>query len=393
MASKPYRRFTTASYYFLYYAGAASLFPFLSLFYARMGLSGSQIGYLSALLPLIGLFASPFWTALADGTRQHKRILYLTTLGAVAAGLLILLSGGTFWLIPAIAGFALFSSPIMPLMDNETLRMLGGLKQQYGRIRLWGAIGWGISAPLMGRVIEQSGLQWAFWGYAGLILLSLLLTRLMVFTPGTSGSPFWLGMKQFMQNPAWILFLCIVFLGSLTLSTISNFLFLYMKSLGINEGVMGIALTIATVSEIPVLFFANRLLQRFSATHLLYAALVFIGLRALLLSFARTPVSFLLIQLLHGFSFSLAWSAGVSYADQMAPAGLSATAQGMYAGVQLGIGAAVGAILGGWLYQSIGAAAMYRLMALVMAVGLLLFLVLDQRFKHKQERNVYVKTI
>jgi MFS transporter, PPP family, 3-phenylpropionic acid transporter len=156
-----------------------------------------------------------------------------------------------------------------------------------------------------------------------------------------------------------------------------------MDDLNISKSVMGIALTVATISEIPVLYFANRLLERISAYHLMLGALAFVGIRVLLLSFASSAGMFLLIQLLHGFSFSLAWSAGVSFADQIAPPGMTATAQGMYTAVQLGIGTATGAILGGWMYQTVGAVQMYRSIALMIAIAIPVFYLLSVRMQKK----------
>lgn len=393
MPNKKLWRPKTASFYFFYYAAGASLIPFLALFYAQMGFSGSQIGLLSAMPPIISLGASPFWTALADATQHHKRILLLTMLGAMFAALFILRSGSSAWLIPAIACFALFTAPIMPLMDNETLQQLGGQKQQYGKIRLWGAVGWGIAAPVLGFSIEQHSLRVAFWTYAGLIFISLLISCTIKFSSSSKTTLFWTGMRSTLKNPNWILFLSLVFLGSLTLSTISNFLFLYMALQGIGKGFMGIGLTIATLSEVPILFFGSRLLPRLSAYRLMLIAVAFTGLRVFFLSFASTPVHFLLIQSLHGITFSLAWIAGVSYADEIAPAGLSATAQGMYAGIQLGVGSAVGAIFGGWLYQVVGPVSMYRILAGIVAVGVMTFILIARNQKHWTKGTIYAKTI
>jgi PPP family 3-phenylpropionic acid transporter len=393
MQNKPLHRPITASFYFFYYAAGASLVPFLALFYAQMGFSGSQIGLLSALPPVISLVASPFWTALADATQHHKRILLLTMLGAMFSALLILWSGSSTWLIPGIACFALFTAPIMPLMDNETLRQLGEQKQQYGKIRLWGAIGWGIAAPLMGFFIEQQNLRLIFWVYTGLIFISLVISRTIKFSTVSTTVLFWSGIRTTLKNPHWILFLSMVFLGSMTLSTVSNFLFLYMDSQGISKGIMGFALTIATLSEVPILFLGSRLLQRFSAYRLMLIALAFTGLRVFLLSFTGTPVTFLLIQFLHGMTFSLAWIAGVSFADEIAPAGLSATAQGIYAGIQLGVGTAVGAMLGGWLYQVVGPVIMYRILAGIVAMGVLIFILIGRYQQNQTKGMFYAKTI
>lgn len=40
------------AFYFFFYAAAASLIPFLSLYYEHLGLNGRQIGLLTGLMPL-----------------------------------------------------------------------------------------------------------------------------------------------------------------------------------------------------------------------------------------------------------------------------------------------------------------------------------------------------
>jgi len=65
--------------------------------------------------------------------------------------------------------------------------------------------------------------------------------------------------------------------------------------------------------------------------------------------------------------------AGVSYADKVAPPGLSATAQGMFGSTLMGVGAALGGLLGGLLLQYFNPAGMYLITGITLLVGALLF--------------------
>ena len=55
-------------------------------------------------------------------------------------------------------------------------------------------------------------------------------------------------------------------------------------------------------------------MMRFRARGLLLTALAAIGLKCMLYWMAKTPWAVLPIQLMNGLSFSLLWSAGVSFA-------------------------------------------------------------------------------
>jgi PPP family 3-phenylpropionic acid transporter len=111
---------------------------------------------------------------------------------------------------------------------------------------------------------------------------------------------------------------------------------------------------------------------------LISIALLLFALRALAYSLIRVPWLALLIQLMHGPTFSLMWVAGVSYADKIAPPGREATAQGLFAGVMLGIGSAAGAFVGGLLYEYAGPLMMFRLAALSSLVSAGFILRVDQ---------------
>jgi PPP family 3-phenylpropionic acid transporter len=368
--------------YFLYYAAAATLLPFLVIYYQDLGLTGTQIGFLAGLPPLLSLISAPAWGVVSDITKRHKLSLIIAMSGAIVLGLALGAVKAFVWLIPAVVMFAFFSAPIMPLVDSTTISLLGGRKQDYGQIRLWGAIGWGVAAPIVGWLIETRSVMWSFWGYAGLLGLGLLIALgVPVRKPGEDFSQ--AGVGVFLNSPRWLIFLSVAFCGGMALSMISNFLFIFLRGLGADEFSLGLTLTVATLSELPVLFFSNRLLQRWNAQRLIGTALAFFALRALAYSFIVVPWLALFIQLLHGPTFSLMWIAGVSYADQIAPAGLEATAQGLFSGVFLGIGTAAGAFLGGWYYEQVGLVSMFRIAALTSLIGVgFLLLVGKKNYEH-----------
>jgi PPP family 3-phenylpropionic acid transporter len=362
------RRVYPFSFYFLYFAALACLAPFIVLFYQQLGFTGAQIGLLAGISPLITLVSAPLWTGAADATRRHRLLMSLAIAGTIVTTLVF---PGLRTMAPVVVTLALFSffvAPISSFADSATMGMLGEQRDQYGRVRLGGTFGWAIMALVAGAAVQVLGLKVAFWGYAAIMFLALLVCQRFVFSHVSVAVPLRGGMRTLLANRRWVLFLALAFVGGVGFASVNTYLFPYMAQLNASKTTMGLALTISTVSELPVLFFAHRLLQRFGAYGLFVLAMVMTGVRLLLYAAVSAPPGVLAFQILNGFTFPAAWVGGVTYADENAPAGMSATAQGLFSMMVFGFGAAVGGLLGGILLESIGGRGMY----LVIGVGVLI---------------------
>jgi PPP family 3-phenylpropionic acid transporter len=371
---------TPSAFYFLLFAANACLLPFLALYYKSIGLTGSQIGLLTGLSPLITLAAAPFWTGLADTTRRHKLVMAALMVVSATSALAILVAHDFFGLLLVVSVFAFALAPLGSLADTATMSMLGERRDRYGRIRIFGTLGWGVMAPVAGWIIKQTGLDWAFYLYAFLMSLGLLLAFRFTFPRDHHAVPFAQGMRTLFGNRHWMFFLGMVLLSGIGTATINTYLSVLLADLHASTATVGVALAISTISELPIMFFANRLLRRFHPSGVLVLAMIAVVVRVLLYSVAGAAWQVLLIQLLHGLNYPLIWVAGVAYADRVAPPGLNASAQGMFGSTLMGIGAAVGNLLGGVLLQQGGTAGMYRIIGLVVLAGLLLVLAVERLF-------------
>ena len=367
-------------YYFLYYGAISILFPFLALFYQSRGLTGGQIGVLAAISPIISFFGAPLWTGAADATHRHKLVMVLCTLGVVTVTILFPGVASFGGLLLMVCLYAFFGSPTGSLVDSAVLPQLGDHKERYGRIRAWGTIGYGVIAPFASTLIGRLGLQWAFWGYAILMLCGLLVIFRVPFHQSHSTGSFGGGMRLLFANRAWMLFLAMVFIAGIGMATINNYLFLYLQDLGASKTLMGIALTISTISEIPAMFFSDRLLRRLGARGMLVVAMTTIGLRLIVYSLATQTWVVLLVQLCHGLTFAAIYTAGVHFADKVAPPGMKATSQGMFTGTLMGFGSAVGGLVGGLLLDRFSPGGMYGFIGTLVLIGLIIFLLVERRF-------------
>ena len=345
--------------YLFFFGAGAALMPVLTLYYEQVGLTGSQVGILAALWPAGSVIGAATWGAVADATGRHKQIMIATIAGSVVAAQFFRLGTGFWTLMPTALAFALISSPIIPLVDNSVMVSLGDQRHRYGRIRLWGAIGWGISAPLVGLLIDRSTLQIVFPVYGALMIVTLLAALLLPVNGMHGGVNVKAGLRAMAGDSRWIMFLVIVLAGGMGGAFTHHYLFIYMSSIGASGLLRGLALAAATVSELVAFALADRLVRRLGSRRVLLFSLVVTSVRLFLYSVITVPELVLLPQLLHGVTFSLFLVAGVTYAQEIAAPGMGATAQSMFTGTNMGLGGIVGALLGGLLYQAIGIRPMY----------------------------------
>jgi PPP family 3-phenylpropionic acid transporter len=362
------------SIFLVVYAAASVLLPFLALYYEQIGLTGAQMGLLAGIPPIMTMIGTSVWSGLSDATQRHKLVFMLVISGAMVSVVMIpfTASFAAISLIIALHAFCFMS--LLPLIDNSALAILGNRSDKYGQIRLWGSIGWGIGAPLIGPLVARFGLNWTFYGHAALMLVGLLIALRLPVAQSNGGSGFGHELDRLLRDQRWYLFLLIIFVAGFGDAIIRNFSFLYLKDLGASSTLMGISLTIGTISELVILFLSAFLLRRLGPQKLMIISVATQALRLLGWSMIGDPYLALSLQLLNGLAFGALWMAGVAYAKEIAPEGMGTMAQGLLSGVYFGLSSAVGAMLGGIWYQQLGSAGMYRWGALVMVAGLLVYI-------------------
>ena len=365
---------------FLIFAAVAFVAPFLVLYYQDLGFSGTQIGILAGLTPLVTMVSAPFWTGLADQTQRHRLILSVALFMSVV--ILIVVPGFSAFvpILLLIILFNAFYAPVSSFTDSATMHMLDDQKELYGRVRLGGTFGFGIAALIAGVYVQNYGLRYAFWGGALLLFLALLVSQKLVFGTAHTGVAIKQGLRVLLVDRRWILFLTLALAGGFALAANNAYFLPYLKELGTAEAWMGVALTIGTLSEIPVLFFGNRLLQRFTANGLLLLAMIITGLRLVALAIVRTPEAALLLQLTTGLTFPAMWIAGVAYADQYAPPGMRATAQGLFGAMVFGLGLAIGGFVGGPLLENWGGQVLFLIFGAVVLIVVAVVALLQKRW-------------
>lgn len=356
-----------SGFYFTYYASAAILLPNLPLLFDDAGYSGSQIGWLLALPPAMSIIAAPTWGVLADVTGRGRALLAAALVSAGASALALGASSVFLATAAAMMMFALAVAPIVPFTDAASIEAIAD-SSRYGRLRLWGALGWGLAAPFAGWAIDHAGLGLAPTLFAvGMLVLVGMTARMPMADRHPRLAPAL--RRAFADSKGWAPLLGGALVAGITAGTIGGYLFLLLRSLGASALTMGLALTIATASEIVVFSMAGRVIHRLGIGRTLVLGIGAGVVRLLILGLVPSVGWALVVQLLHGLTFSLPLSAGVMGAAKLSPRGLGTTGQGVFSAVFLGLGPTIGVILAGYILGQSSDQAMMIVMAMVTLVA------------------------
>lgn len=369
--------------YLVLFGGYGALIPFLSVFYRAQGMSTSYIGVLGAVTPAVGFFAGPVWGMVADRNRIHKPMLMWTTLATlVATQLQWVVAPHHTAIAVLVVTAALFSAPGTPLIENAVITLAERSGDNYGKNRLWGAVGFGITSLLGGVLISHVGYGGAFAVYTllGLVSLVMIVKGLPMGDPkpapgdSAGGQPpdVIAGFKVLVSTFEALSFFVIVYILGIVSGILEQFMFVWLVEIGGTGTLMGVSRFITCAAEVPFFHFSQQLIDRVGVNGVLAMACVCYVLRFLYYAHLTTPWAVLPAELLHGVTFAAMWAASVSKAHQLAPEGMGATAQGLLEGVHWKLGMCTGSLLGGFLYERVGAVRTFETAAMVSAFALVL---------------------
>jgi MFS transporter, PPP family, 3-phenylpropionic acid transporter len=370
-------------YNFFYYSLSSIVVSFFPVYFSFKGFNTSQIGVLLGVGTFISILAPPFWGFLADRYNTTKNILLLTLTGALLIGY-ILFQSNLFWvLLFVFVVFNWFMSPIGPLSDSLTFRITAEANQSFGSIRLFGSVGFAITALLSGWILDRYGFGttrnvFLFYG-----IIALLGSVFLKDTTVSSKKITLNGLRRLFQHHDYVRFLVLVLVLSIPHRINDGFLGVYVQSLGGSTQLVGLSWFFATVSEAIFMGLSFRYLKDEKELVLIAAASFLYCVRWAFTALLGSAVGVAYLQLFHGLTFAVYYLAAFHYVDKIIPEEWKATGQTIFAAVFFGLAGMIGSILGGWVFDHYGGHALYTSMIALSGFGLILTLFTIGRRKLK----------
>lgn len=377
------------AHYFLLFAPFAIAITYQNLHFKRLGFSDSQIGTLNAISAVLAVLSPPLWGHVTDrlGDKRTPLVVLLLASGATYP---LFLGARTFaWAALLQAVFSFAFAPCIALTDALVLDQLSRAGGDYGRLRLWGSLGFICTLLLFGlflgggplaRAGAQGSLVATFVVFAvARALNAFWVTRLPGDGPAPRGGRPRGDVRELLRDRALLLFLFAMFLGMTALRSYYVFFSIYLDGQHVADSWKGVFWSIGVTAEVVFMLLASRILRAIGVRWMLALGLAGGALRLFLFSFPLPIGVVALAQGLHALAFGATHIATVTFIGAAVPRRLQASGQALYAAVVGGLGGAVGSWLAGTLAQAHGIPGAFRICAGVGVAAVLVVLLVPER--------------
>ncbi len=342
---KAFYKFSSA--YFFFYFGLGGILPLISLYLESIGLNGVQIGTITAANAFIGIFAGPLWGYVSDRTHKHKAVLIGLLAALFAASFTLTLTENYLTLLILFIVYSFVLSPINPLMDGITLHS----SMPYGKIRLWGSIGFAIAAFSTGLLADRTSLIVIFY----ILMMAVLITFLLIWKTSiniTHSDPVNIGqLKLLLTNKKFIVFLIYAMLITSTIGGMNTFFGLYFKYIGGNVTMVGFAFLLFAISEAPFMHLISKYLETHTPYKLLLIVPVLGIIRWTFYGLTSSPILVLATFAIQGIFYAPMLICGAEYIRLELPANLRTTGFTLYTAIGFGLGGIFINFFSGYIYD------------------------------------------
>ena len=328
------------AYYFFYFALVGVYVIFMPKVLLELGYSPVEVGIIYAAAPFMR-FLLPF--VFRHYVSLTPKVYHLSLLFTFIGTLLFLQTVESFWVY--LAANLLFGASMgISLPYVETIALDSLSKHHYGKVRLWGSLGFTGIALWLGKVLSSP--YEALYYLSAMAFLTLLFGAILTRYDNMS-HPVAQDDASFSLLKYWA-FWTSIFLMQVGFGGFYNFFTIYQTEHGVSLEMISWMWSFGVICEIVMLYFQGPLLQRNLLNILQFATLVTAARWMILYLFPDSVTLVFASQSLHAISFALYHTAAITYVFSLYTQ--KKLAQQFFLGIAFGLGGSVGAVLSGKIY-------------------------------------------
>jgi PPP family 3-phenylpropionic acid transporter len=371
-------------FFALFYGAIGVLLPFLNLHFRSIGFSGVQISSLlvaGLVVQIVLATQAGYWF----DSSPHKRLIL---------GIAILVAAGTMAGLPLLRNFL----PILALyVTTYTLGMISGAtavnlsyhagvhpdgrRNQFGKMRLWGSVGFSVMALLGGWLAETRGILVndviyviLELGLAGIVFWVLPEKSFQNDESGAPATGFGQILKLIFSNRyLWMTIVALAMTDTLN-DGVRSFEAIFMKDLGVSTATIGLVATLTALGEIPFMYFGGSILEKLGTRRLVISVIAFDLVRRFLVWVFPVPGMVMVGSVLNAASFPLRLLVTIHLINLFIPKRFTTTANGFISVALYGLGYIFTNAICGVVYDYIGPRQNYLFWSILAIISLIMAL-------------------
>ena len=372
MHAIPYWRLS--SFYFAYFAFVGAFTPFWSLYLKELTFSPFQIAVLMSLFQIARIFSPSLWGWFADHIGRRVPIIQWLAGLSVVSYIGVFFGESFWWLFAVMLLLSFFWSASLPLIETVTLGHLGDRFDRYGRIRMWGSVGFIGAVIGLGYLLDYTSIQALLWVVFGLLIAVSLFSRSIPEPVVIANRDDLRSIWQIIRQHEVIALMMACFAMSAAHGAYYTFYSIYLVEHGYSKSQVGWLWAVGVICEILIFLWMPALTKRFGLKRILFASLLLAVARFSIIGWA---IDFwwliLFAQMLHAATFGSYHASAVALTYRYFKGKHQSKGQGLYTSMSYGVGGTFGAVISGFAWESLGPHWTFTLAASCAMLGCVLF--------------------
>ncbi|WP_022851232.1 MFS transporter [Limisalsivibrio acetivorans] len=354
------------SFYFLHFATLGTMFPYAGYFFRSRELTGTEIGLYLSIFPLIRFLFTSKWTDLYTAS-NHKQAFFMGSVLLSAVAIIPL----KFVMSPVLtalclAFFAINRVGVVPVVDNISMTYSEVTGTPYGKMRLYGSIGFIFSAVLTGKALDIYGADAFIFVFAGLGILSSITVPMLSLQVWSVTSRTRVRLDPD-NNIRLLLFVLVAYM--LTFSFHSNFFNVLMDEAGYPQAYGGYMWGVGVTFEVVALYFSGWLTKKYSARDIIAFSILMAALRFGIIAYTQDLYLLYFANSLHAFTFGTFHLGVLTYLRRVLPREKQLRAQSLYVSYGFGLGVVLGSLISGGIFDIAGSSGVFAAASVIALIS------------------------
>lgn len=357
-------------WYFVYFAFVGAYMPYFSLYLKVLNLAPNRIAILMTLGQLVRLLMPMVWGWVSDSSGRRTPII------RASAAISTLIFIGYFFtqdfilLVVITALLHFFWCASLPLVEALTFSHLRSAPNLYGRIRVWGSIGFVVAVFCVGWWLDGQPIA----SLLGILWATLVLTLVAAFVISDTRPVSAVHVDEptpSLRQSKVIALMLVGFLMSAAHGALYVFYSIHLVSHGYGKMDIGLLWSLGVIAEILVFILMPRLANLETLERVLMTCLALAVVRFLIIGwYAETVLLLIAAQVLHGATFGAHHVASVAALNQWFLPRQQGRVQALYGGLSFGGGGLLGGLIAGQTWAGLGAEISFTISAGFALAGL-----------------------